>query len=57
MVSAIIVKIVQLVAQEKSAIYRINNKKTTKEKVDNFLKKQNKKENVMWNTENPIAKQ
>ena len=44
-------------SNEKSAIYRINNKKTTKEKVDNFLKKQNKKENVMWNTENPIAKQ
>ena len=43
-------------SNEKSPIYRINNKKTTKEKVDDFLKKQNQKENVVWNKENPIAK-
>ena len=42
---------------EESPIYRVNNKKTTKEQVDSFLKKQEEKENVVWSKGNPIDKE
>ena len=35
----------------------MNNKKTTKEQVDSFLKKQEEKENVVWSKGNPIDKE